>query len=128
MYNIGDKLEYDRQCWQVEKRFIAFQDRQYANMTLIDGIALVMDYDTNQVYTLIGCHADDYGLLSCEQQLNKVIECLYCPMLLVCHPGIVQSNYGSIWPNLSFCGLWEDETIAFVNEGILYVCSDTNIQ
>lgn len=127
MYNTGDKVTLDNypgQSWIIEKRFITCQDRQYHNMPLIDSITVASDCDTGMVYTLIGCHADDLGCLSCETQLDKVLSCLYCPMVLCCHPGIVQSNYASIWSDVAYCGLWTGETIAFEQDGMLYVCSE----
>lgn len=127
MYSLHSTLTLDNypgQSWKVERRFITCQDRQYDNMPLIDHVTVAQDYDTCEVYTLIGCHASECGCLSAETSIDKMLNCLYCPMLLVCHPMAVYANYSPIWQSVSFCGLWSGETIAFYVDGILYICSE----
>jgi hypothetical protein len=127
MYNLHSTLSlenYPGQSWKIEKRFTTCQERQYDNMPLIDHVTVAMDYDTCEVYTLIGCHATEYGTLSAESSIDKLLDCLYCPMLLVCHPMMVSVNYSSLWPSMAFVGSWSGETIAFSVDGILYVCSE----
>lgn len=128
MYNIGDKLEYDNQCWQVERRFKPFSEREYSNHHHIDTIGIVTDIDTDYSYTLVSCHADQFGLMQAENELIELLPMLYNPMLLTCHPGLVLSNYDYSPLVVYSVGNWTGETIAFMTDGILYICSNTTIQ
>lgn len=126
MYNTGDKLrvpDYPDQTWIIEMRLIPQLQRSYINLTKIDNITVAMDYDTQQTHTLIMCHATSLGCIPAEKQIDTILHYLYCPMLVTCCPALVRNNYANLWPNVLYCGNWHNDTMVFMQDGILYVCS-----